>query len=150
MFVHACLNACKNLPSSFYSTIYVSFSKEETDLSLCSQDPGLPSKGRGTLAEWLCCRVRAGPEISKQSKAVTQPSESFQSQNHLRTITFRFSADVYNRALRTTHRHIPKGVSHSRRGLSSEHSWTQNLKLSYSCGSRKINFYINKNWTCSK
>lgn len=67
-----------------------------------SQDPGLPSKGCGTLAEWLGCRVRAGPEISKQSKAVTQPTESFQSQNHLRTITFRFGADVYNQALRTT------------------------------------------------
>lgn len=70
-----------------------------------SQDPGLPSKGRGTLAEWLCCRVRAGPEISKQSTAVTQTSESFQSQNHLRTITFRFGADVYNRALRRTQTH---------------------------------------------
>lgn len=101
-----------------------------------SQDPGLPSKGRGTLAEWLGCRVRAGPEISKQSKAVTQPTESFQSQNHLRTITFRFGADVYNQALRTTHRNIPKVVSHLRPGLRSEHSWTQNLKLSYSCGLR--------------
>lgn len=95
-----------------YIPLYkISSSRAETDLSpcRCSQDPGLPSKGHGTLAEWLCCGVRAGPEISEQSNAVTQPTESFQSQNHLRTITFRFGTDVY---MRTTHRHIPRVVSH--------------------------------------
>lgn len=87
-----------------YIPLYNIFSsRAESDLSpcRCSQDPGLPSKGRGTLAERLCCGVRAGPEISEQSNAVTQPTESLQSQNHLRTITVGFGTDVYVRTTQT-------------------------------------------------
>lgn len=46
-----------------YIPLYkISSSRAETDLSpcRCSQDPGLPSKGRGTLAEWLCCGSEQG------------------------------------------------------------------------------------------
>lgn len=52
----------------------MSFSKPETDFSHCrcsliplqSRGLRLSSQGHGTLAEWLTCGVRAGPEIPKQ------------------------------------------------------------------------------------
>lgn len=105
--MHAKSSAVRYIP--LYT---ISPGKAETHLSpcRCSRDPGLPSKGRGASAEWRCCGVRAGPEISEQTNAVTQPTESFQSQNHLRTITLRFGTGEY---MRTAHRRIPKVVSHS-------------------------------------
>lgn len=88
----------QTLLQSFHPTIKISFSEAETDFSHCrcsvvllqSWGPGLSSQGHSTLAEWLACGVRAGPEISKQllfegsdsawlTPSVTQPPQD----NHI-------------------------------------------------------------------
>lgn len=63
-----------------------------------SQNPGASLQGPRHLGRLAVLQGQSRAEISKQSKAVTQPSESFQSQNRLRTITFHFGADVQKRS----------------------------------------------------